>query len=436
VIGGLICLAGIAPFLHHLPTFYPDYLVYRAGGWAVLRGIGLYGPDFPKQAHTPFGLAFTYPPFAAMMFTLFAALPSRIGKDLDLLLGSVSFIGAAMIFAWCGLRGEIRRGVPRIMLPVCVCVGLLLEPMRKNYEMGQINTVLLLLVTADCLVPFERLPRYLRPPRGVLIGIAAAFKLTPLVFLLYFAVRRDWKALFTGIASFAVCTGIAFAVLPGNSVRYWLHTVANTDRIGVLAQAWNQSANGVLERLRLGTAEKPLWLLTAALLTVVGAIALHRSVRAGDLGLAFLVAAALEVLISPVSWSHHWVWAGLFVIWAVYRSWTSRHWFEPVALAAGIAIFWIGPHWLVPSDALAHPWTWQQHLIGNAYVWAAVAFLIAVASGWATRGKSPDVAPAPAAEPAPLADVGASAERQHQTWPPPAEIRRRRTLRTFFPSPF
>ena len=63
-----------------------------------------------------------------------------------------------------------------------------LEPVLQTFEFGQINLLLMALVAVDCLV--DR-PRW---PRGMLIGIAAAIKLTPAVFLLYFLLRRDYRA--------------------------------------------------------------------------------------------------------------------------------------------------------------------------------------------------------------------------------------------------
>ncbi len=64
-----------------------------------------------------------------------------------------------------------------------------LEPIRANFDFGQINVVLMTLVIADCV------PRRTPWPRGILLGVAIALKLTPAVFLLYFLLRRDTRAL-------------------------------------------------------------------------------------------------------------------------------------------------------------------------------------------------------------------------------------------------
>ena len=67
------------------------------------------------------------------------------------------------------------------------------EPLRANLEFGQINVVLMTLVIADCV------PRRTYWPRGALLGVAVALKLTPAVFLLYFLLRRDRRAAVTTV---------------------------------------------------------------------------------------------------------------------------------------------------------------------------------------------------------------------------------------------
>lgn len=51
-------------------------------------------------------------------------------------------------------------------------VSVLLEPVRETLWFGQVNVILGVLVAADCLLPRTKWPR------GLLIGLAAAIKLT------------------------------------------------------------------------------------------------------------------------------------------------------------------------------------------------------------------------------------------------------------------
>ena len=76
------------------------------------------------------------------------------------------------------------------------------------------------LVIADCV------PRRTPWPRGLLLGLGIALKLTPAVFLLYFLLRRDNRAALTALASFAGATLVGFALAWSDSWEYWTHTAA------------------------------------------------------------------------------------------------------------------------------------------------------------------------------------------------------------------
>lgn len=76
----------------------------------------------------------------------------------------------------------------------------LTEPIRDTISFGQVNVFLKALVLTDVLLPK---PKYLRWTTGILVGMAAAIKLTPLVFDFYFVIRKQWRG--------AITTGAAFA---------------------------------------------------------------------------------------------------------------------------------------------------------------------------------------------------------------------------------
>src|SRR5947199_222106 len=78
------------------------------------------------------------------------------------------------------------------------------HPVTNTISWGQINVLLMMLVALDVLWPN---PRW---PRGALIGIAAAIKLTPAGFVLIFLLRKDFRAAVTSLVSFLVMSAIAF----------------------------------------------------------------------------------------------------------------------------------------------------------------------------------------------------------------------------------
>jgi alpha-1,2-mannosyltransferase len=176
-----------------------DVDVYRMGGRAWLDNQPLYadGAIFPTQGGLD--LPFTYPPLAAIAFAPFAwlslsAASVAITATTLVLLIVSTVIVLTRLDVWPDTTVTSEPAwVRRCWLAVAVVAPavVLLEPIRSNFGFGQINVVLMTLVIADCL------PRRTPWPRGALLGIAIALKLTPAVFLLYFLLRRDLRALAT-----------------------------------------------------------------------------------------------------------------------------------------------------------------------------------------------------------------------------------------------
>jgi alpha-1,2-mannosyltransferase len=264
-----------------------------------------------------------------------------------------------------------------------VALCLLLEPARGGLDLGQVNMILLGLVAADCLLP--RTPW----PRGTFVGLAAAIKLTPAIFVLFFLCRRRWRPALTAVAAFAACGAIGWVLAPGQSRQFWFAAVLDPQRVGGLAYSANQSLRGLLFRLGAPDAVWPVLALAVLVVTVFVVPRLR-----DDLTASVAVAAA-GLLISPVSWSHHWVWIAPALV--------LLHGRVRVAVAA---VFAVGPHWLLPTAGDRElTWTWWQHLLGNTYVWLALAFL-----GWclvqARRNRS--TAPVEVGGPAAYLEVAGS----------------------------
>ena len=81
------------------------------------------------------------------------------------------------------------------------------------------------------------------------------------------------------------------------------------------------------------------------------------------------------MLISPISWSHHWVWAApaLFTCLATTNP-NQRRQLGCAVLA--LLIFAIAPHWLLPSGGGRElHWSWWQQAVGDSYALIALAVL-------------------------------------------------------------
>ncbi len=257
-----------------------------------------------------------------------------------------------------------------------------LEPIRANFEFGQINVVLMTLVIADCV------PRKTPWPRGILLGIAIALKLTPAVFLLYFLLRRDTRALLVTASIGASSRPWSVSYSPGATPwEYWTETVHNTDRIGTATLNTNQNIAGALARLGLGEGARfVLW--TVACFAVLGLTvwAARRVLRArrtragahlrGDVrpgGFAGVVVAPLGVGAADGDRD-----CGVL-------AWRRGNVALGVVSAAGVALMVWTPIMLMPEHHETTASLWRQ-LVGGSYVWWALAVI--VVAGTAGAGKA------------------------------------------------
>ncbi|MGH3911447.1 MAG: glycosyltransferase 87 family protein [Pseudonocardiaceae bacterium] len=366
------------------PPGFIDLTVYRAGGYAWAHGIPLYGPQFPALIEL-LPLPFTYPPISAVLFASLAAVPFPLAAVLLAAASLACLVFVGWLTAW---RLEPDRWRVIQLTGAAVVLGTLTEPVRETLTFGQVNLLLMALVAADCLLP--RTPW----PRGALIGLAAAIKLTPAMFVLFFVAHRQWRPVLAAGAAFVVATAVGFLAAPGPSVQYWFGGVlTDPSRIGSPGFPSNQSLAGVLHRWELPAAwQIGIWLLGALAVVAAGWVAVRRLCADGHDVAALLAVAATGLLASPVSWSHHYVWAVPALIWFAHRA--GRSWQRWAGAAALAGVFVVGPHWLVATreDNTPH-WGIGAQIVGNAYVWVAVVALLAAAFGryapWSAAGEDP-----------------------------------------------
>ena len=380
----------------HLP-YRIDADVYRMGGRAWLDGQPLYADGAMFHTQGGLDLPFTYPPLAAIAFSplawmsMSAASITITAITLLLLVVSVQIV-LHRLQVWPGRTWWLAAAIVALSVTT-------LEPIRANFSFGQINVVLMTLVIADCV------PRRTPWPRGLLLGLAIALKLTPAVFLLYFVLRRDLRATLTAVASFAGATLIGFALAWRDSLEYWTATVGHTERIGNATLNTNQNAAGALARLSLSEGTHfALWTLACLGVLTLTVWAVRRVLAAGRSGdeptLALVLVALFGLVVSPVSWSHHWVWALPTVIVTAVLAYRRGNLALGAVTAAGIALMLWPPIELLPEHHEATA-TWWRQLFGMSYVWWALA-LIAVAGVTATaRPVSPPRSPGSA----PVADL-------------------------------
>ncbi|MDR6505225.1 glycosyltransferase 87 family protein [Arthrobacter oryzae] len=368
----LATAAGAAAVVVALVVLYSAYIplmndfeVYYYGGSRVLET----GETGVNELYAPRdGLPFTYPPFAALLFALLATL--SIGAS-SLIFITTALAGAAVVSAWLarhyfGLRrwkDAFADWRFRAVALAGTAAILLLGPWRDTFDFGQINIILMGLILADFALYGKSRAGELRWPAGLLIGMAAGIKLTPLAFGLYFLVRRDFKALGWMAAGFFGSIAFSWAVLPHASVTFWTKILPDTGRIGGPGYVDNLSVKGMLLHLGLPDSgfTSAVWLVLSLILVAVAALVIKWAVDADENFVAVSATAVLMLLISPVSWSHHWVWMAVALpsmAFALHRV-PSRDGRMRLAgwiiVAASVVAFYLTPKYLAVM-AGAHEW--------------------------------------------------------------------------------
>lgn len=377
--------------LGHTP-YRIDVDVYRMGGRAWLDGSPLYADGAMFATQGGLDLPFTYPPLAAIVFSPFAMMSLPAASLVITAVTLVLLLVSVMIVL---TRLDVWTTGRRIWLAAAIvsCTVLFLEPIQANFDFGQINVVLMTLVIADCV------PRRTAWPRGLLLGLAIALKLTPAVFLLYFLLRRDTRALLVSAASVVALTLLGFALTWRDSWEYWTETVRNTDRIGTATLNTNQNIAGTLARFGLGEDLRfVLWVVACFAVLGLTVWAARRALRAGEPVLALVCVAMFGLVVSPVSWSHHWVWSLPTVLVTAVVAYRHRH--RPLGVAAGMgfALMTWSPITLLPEHRETSAALWRQ-VAGGSYVWWALVVIVAAGtlSARSTHRSEPVSATQPAA---------------------------------------
>jgi alpha-1,2-mannosyltransferase len=256
------------------------------------------------------------------------------------------------------------------VVPFCF----VLEPVSETFKFGQINLILMAMVAADCLVVRTRWPR------GVLIGLAAAIKLTPAAFVLFFLLRRDRRAAVVAGVTALLASGVGALVAPAQSLRYWGGGLAGASGVSGSPFFTNQTFQAVFTRAGITGVERTAgWLMLSAILLVLATPAIRRA----PAPLALVVTGGVALLVSPTSWSHHWVWVAPALLVAVVSAWRARSvgW---AAVSGVIAVtFVVAAHQYLPHDDQRElAWSVLQQIIGASYVIVAVLLNVALWREW------------------------------------------------------
>lgn len=430
---GWLCLLGATyPQMYDkdykLPQHFDVYVYwYALNNW--FSGNSLYDwyalPDYKMYP-------FTYPPFGAWALSPLTWFDYETAARLMIMAIAlqtaviVALIGRSLGWSW----GSAFAIAPWAAILVQQC----LEPFNQSVGFAQVNTAMMALVMIDVAAPDSW------KGRGVASGLAAAIKLTPAIAILIFLLRRQWRSAITMVATSLTVTLLSWIISPSESARFFFDAMWDPQRAGDAYYTSNQNLKGFVARALPENAWSITWAITVALALVAAiwlclriqaaatSVVTSRSASddvasgllntaapaapAGDAtetaasdavaapsavatspaspalpeNLATLLTAAvimtLGLLVSPITWSHHWVWglASVVALIAVALRLKSAP-LAALALAQG-ALFIMAPHWWFPYGQVNElHWSVVKQLVGSSYTLAAIASGVALA--WA-----------------------------------------------------
>lgn len=367
---------------------FVDLHVYLGGAAALDHPGTLYSYVYADQ--TPdFPLPFTYPPFAALVFYPLTKLPLAV-VALGWQIGIIAALYGVVLLS-LRLVGVRDRDLALLW----TAIGIWIEPLRSTFDYGQINVILVLAALWAAMSTRWWVS-------GLLVGTAAGIKLTPAITGVYLAGMRRWGAAVFAAVVFAATVALSVAVIGEQARYYFTDLLGDAGRIGPIGTSFNQSWRGGISRI-LGhdAGYGPLVLAGIALLAGLAVLAWRALARAGDGGRrdrlgSLLVVQLFGLLISPISWTHHWIWLLPLMIWLLNGPWRER----PGGRLLGwgwLVLTLVGVPWLL---SFFQPTIWQ---IDRPWylAWAGLVYIVATSAtlGWIAasgrRGARRFVAPAP-----------------------------------------
>jgi alpha-1,2-mannosyltransferase len=299
---------------------------------------------------------------------------------------------AASVWSSWGLAGRRRMAWRVAATGSVTAVMLWVEPVQQTLTFGQVNLILMAMVLGDLSLPDRS------RGKGIATGLAAGFKLTPAVFLVYLAFTRRTRAAVNGVVTFAATVVLGLLVSPSAAVHYWKGAWLVGDKVG-RDYVGNQSVDAVLRRL----VGHELGFPSVVLAFGVGVAGLALAVwayRHGNELAGVVLIGMTGLLVSPISWTHHWVWVVpavvlgcdlamrrrsvlfglavvgvtlLFLAWPAQIDGVGRH--DPTADDLPTGLIWQVPH----RDGREHDWSGTDLIVGNLYVVLGLAGLTAAA---------------------------------------------------------
>ncbi len=275
-----------------------------------------------------------YPPFFGLIYAPLVPLPIAIGAAFKFLFDLALALGATYLSVLTVVEGpQGRRNLFWLFVITFVLTSGIIG---SNLETGQVNIFIVFFL---CLSLFTfRVGRDVLA--GLLLGFITAIKITPGLFVLYFAYKREYRMVAGALLGLVICWVLIPPLVFGLDgffvlTRGWLHDLMPFIAEGTLAEGiggfrhTNQSLSAAFHRFftetpagvhrtdfyinvtALGYVAAGRIVKVISLAIIVGLVWLSRTPMADrrSLGLAFEYSLVMiaTLFISPISWIDHYV---------------------------------------------------------------------------------------------------------------------------------
>ncbi len=359
---------------------YVDLRVYLLGADALLDGKSLYDSSIAITTKSGLVLPFTYSPFAAVVLIPFALLPIKLTLAIWTFLCIASLAGIAYLTAQRlpALAGKTKPDwATWEIAAVIFAVAAFAEPIGQNLDVGQVNLMIIFVVMYDTV----NRTKY----AGFATGMAAGFKVLPGIFIVFMLVTRRWADFGRALLGFAATLVIGSFFGINNVWQYWTSELFKTERVGEIVRTSNLSLRGIATRALGEDAGTLVW-IALGIVVVVGGFVFAAMWWDRSRLVAATIVGLMSLLISPISWPHHWVWlvpaisiCAALAVRAFRSGRAGIGWLLSVAVVAATIPPMIQLRYII-SILIPDDW-FRVWVVGTAYGVAGVLLLVALGVG-------------------------------------------------------
>lgn len=303
---------------------YPDFTVFYYGSRHILNHENPYIQDSNYFAALP------YPPFTLILFTPFSLLPYEISAKIWVL---ISVLAVLYIIYLLNKIYNVSFFSPfNLLLSSLIFLSF---PLKFTLGMGQVNILILLLVT----LAFYFMQKNKFYYSGLFFALPFAIKFFPPLILLYFILQKKWKILLAFTSAIIIIIAITVIIVPLPTMLYYSQKLLPSFFSSWKGDYYNQALTGLLMRniTDPGLRESLRVIIPFILLSInFFAIVKNRTKTKQRENLEIASLVILNVLINNFSWQHHYVFLilpFLIIIFTLRKFRTYKFFYIPLVLS-------------------------------------------------------------------------------------------------------